>query len=167
MNEDTWVKMDGCGKVTGTVGGCRPGEPIADFVFVFMFGKVLKEARSVLIETGCGWTVGYDENQIVEARARRHTAQEAEEAHADDCVYFLGHEDSEKLLLAAVRFATEEFCKAAERHGLPVNFGVAKTEALVVLRGTGRNKVKNEFQGQKPHNPCCWSRAQNRETVQT
>ena len=76
MNEDTWFKLDGTGKVTGTVGGCRPGEPIADLFFVFMFGKVLKEARSVLIETEYGWTVGYDENQFVEARARRHTAQE-------------------------------------------------------------------------------------------
>ena len=36
----------------------------------------------------------------------------------------------------------EEFCNAAERHGLKVNFCVAKTEALVVLRGVGRNKVK-------------------------
>ena len=132
------------------VARCRPGEPIADLVFVFMFGKVLKEARSVLIETEYGWTMGYDENQFVEARARRHTAQETEEAHADDCVYFRRHEDPEKLLLAAVRFTTEEFCKAAERHGLSVNFGVPKTEAHVILRGTGRNKVKNELKGQNP-----------------
>ena len=41
-------------------------------VFVFMFGKVLKEVRSVLMETECGWTVDYDENQFVQARARRH-----------------------------------------------------------------------------------------------
>ena len=75
--------------------------------------------------------------QWVMIRARRHTAQETEEAHADDCVYFLRHEDPEKLL-AAVRFTTEEFCKAAGRHGLSVNFGVAKTEALVVLWGTGK-----------------------------
>ena len=131
------------------VAWCRPGEPIADLVFVFMFGKVLKEARSVVIETEYGWTMVYDENQFVEARARRHTAQETEEAHADDCVCFLRHEDPEKLL-AAVRFTTEEFCKAAERHGLSVNFGVPKTEALVILRGTGRNKVKNELKGQNP-----------------
>ena len=44
---------------------------------------------------------------------------------------------------------TEEFCNAAEWHGLSVNFGVAKTEALVVLRITGKNKVKNELKGVK------------------
>ena len=86
MNEDTWFKLDGTDKVTGMFGGCRPGEPIADLVFVFMFGKVLKEVRSVLMETEYGWTVDYDENQFVEARARRHTTQETEEADADDCV---------------------------------------------------------------------------------
>ena len=136
---DTWFKLDGSGKVTGMFGGCRPGEPIADLVFVFMFGKVLKEVRSVLMETEYGWTVGYDENQFVEARARGHTAQETEEAYADDCVYLLRHEDPEKLL-AAVRFTTEEFCKAAERHGLSVNFGVAKTEALLVLRELAKTR---------------------------
>ena len=57
----------------------------------------------------------------------------------DDCVYFLRHEDPEKLL-AAVCFTTEELCKAAERHGFKVNFGVAKTEALVVLRGLQETK---------------------------
>ena len=31
--------------------GVATGEPIADLVFVFMFGKVLKEVRSVLMET--------------------------------------------------------------------------------------------------------------------
>ena len=86
---------------------------------------------------------------FVEARAREHTAQENEEAYADDCVPFLRHEDPEKWL-AAVRFTTEEFCKAAERQGLKVNFGVAKTEALVVFRGVGRNKVKNEIKGKTP-----------------
>ena len=98
MNEDTWFKLDGSGKVTGMFGRCRPGEPIADLVFVFMFGKVLKEVRSVLMETEYGWTLSYDEHQFVEARARRHTAQETEEAHADDCVCLLRHEDPQKLL---------------------------------------------------------------------
>ena len=78
------------------------------------------------------------ESHFVEARAREHTAQENEEAHADDCVNFLRHEDPENLL-AAVRFTTEEFCKAAERHGLKVDFGVAKTEALVGAQGQELN----------------------------
>ena len=72
MNEDTWFKLDG--KVTGMFGWCRPGEQIADLVFVFMFGKVLKEVRSVLMEKEYGWTLGYNENQYAEARARGHTA---------------------------------------------------------------------------------------------
>ena len=45
MNEDTWFSLEGSSKITGMFGGCRPGEPIADLVFVFMFGKVLKEVR--------------------------------------------------------------------------------------------------------------------------
>ena len=124
----------------------RAGEPIADLVFVFMFGNMLKEVHNVLMNAENGWMLAFNESYFVEARAREHTAQENEEACADDCVYLLRHEDPEKLL-AVVRFTTEEFCKAAERHGLKVNFGVAKTEALVVLRGVGRNKVKNEIKG--------------------
>ena len=119
---------------------------VAHLVFVFMFGKVLKEVRRALLEAEYGWNLGYDEKHFVEARARGHTAQETAEVYEDDCVYFLRHEDSETLL-AAVRFTTEEFCKAAERQGLKVNFGVAKMEALLVLRGIGRNSVKNQIQG--------------------
>ena len=62
---------------------------VAALVFLFMFGKVLKEVRSVSMEKEYGWTLGYDENQHVEARARGHTAQETEEAYADGCVYFV------------------------------------------------------------------------------
>ena len=68
MNEDTWFSMEGSSKITGMFGGCRPGEPIADLVFVFMFGKVLKDVREVVMGTEFGWTLRYDENQYVEAR---------------------------------------------------------------------------------------------------
>ena len=55
MNQETWFKVDGTDKVTGMFGGCRPGEPIV--VYVFMFGKVLKEVRCVLAETEHGRTL--------------------------------------------------------------------------------------------------------------
>ena len=44
-----------------------------------------------------------------------------------------------------MRFTTEEFCKAVEKHGLRVNFGV---EALLVLKGLlakTRSKVSQEL----------------------
>ena len=103
MNEDRWFSLEGSSKITDMFGGCRPSEPIADLVFVFMFGKVLKEVRDVLMNTENGSMMAYDESRFVEARAREHTAQENEEAYVDDCVYFLRHENPEKLL-AAVRF---------------------------------------------------------------
>ena len=83
------------------------------------------------------------ESHFVEAHAREHTAQENEEAYADGCVNFLRNQDPENLL-AAVRFTTQEFCKAAERHGLKVNFGVANTEALVGAQGQELNAKWSE-----------------------
>ena len=150
MNEDTWFKLDGSPKVTGMVGGRRPGEPIADFGLCFHVWQGAQGGCAV-----CCWKRSMAglwcmmKNQYVEGRARGHTAQETEEAYADDCVCFLGHEDPEKLL-AGVRFTSEEVCKAAERHGLKDNFGVTKTEALLVLRGSGKNKVKHGTQRNNP-----------------
>ena len=83
-----------------------------------MIGKALKEVRSVLIEAEYGRTVGCDENQNVEARARRHIAPETEEACADDCVFFHRHEDLERLL-AAVRFTMKEFWLRRGRWSTP------------------------------------------------
>ena len=83
-NEDAWFSLEGSSKITGMFGGCRPGEPIADLVFVFMFGKVLEEVRDVLMNTDNGRMLAYDESRFVEPRAREHTAQENEEAYADD-----------------------------------------------------------------------------------
>ena len=80
MNEDTWFSLDGSAKVTGMFGGCRLGEPIVDVVFVFMFGKVLKEVRNVLMETEYGRTWRYDGDNMC-----GQTAQEFEDAYADDC----------------------------------------------------------------------------------
>ena len=125
--------------------------------------SLLKEVRRTLLEAEYGWNLGCDEKHFVEARARGHTAQEIAEVYEDGCVHFLRYEDPEKLL-AAVRFTTEEFCKAAERHGLKVNFGVAKMEALLVLRGTGKNNVK--MKSRENPNPSCWSRTQNCGTIQ-
>ena len=78
------------------------------------------------------------------------------EAHADDCVYFLPEK-----LRAAVRFTTEEFCKAAGRHVLKVNFGLAKTESLVVLQSWQKQSKKMKSRGES-----CWSAAQNRGAIQ-
>ena len=152
MNEDTWFSPEGSFKITGMFGGCRPGEPIADLVFVFMFGKVLKEVRDVLMNTENGWTLAYDESRFVEARAREHTAQENEEAYADDCVYFLRHEDPDKLL-AAVRFTTEEFCKAARGTGSR-STSVWQRQKLWWSSGGGRvaeTKLKMKSRGKTPH----------------
>ena len=62
MHEDTWFSLDGSSKITGMFDGCRPGEPIADLVFVFMFGKVLKEVRNLLMNTEYGWTLACRES---------------------------------------------------------------------------------------------------------
>ena len=82
MNEDTWFSLEGSSKITGMFGGCRPGEPTADLVVDFMFCKVLKEVRNVLMNTENGWMLAYDESYFVEARARERTAKENEEAYA-------------------------------------------------------------------------------------
>ena len=39
MNEDTRFSLAGSAKVTGMFGGCRPGEAIADLVFVFCLAR--------------------------------------------------------------------------------------------------------------------------------
>ena len=96
MNNDTWFSLERSSKITGMFGGCRPVEPIADLVFVFMFGEVLKEVRIVLMNTENGWMLASDESHFVEARAREHTAQENEEAYADDSVYFLPEMNSRR-----------------------------------------------------------------------
>ena len=144
MNEETWFKVDGSDKVTGMFGGCRPGEPIV--VYVFILARSLRKCVVCWPKRSMVGHYGYDENQFVGARVRRHTAHETEEACAVDCVYFFRHEDPEKLL-AAVRFTTEEFCEDTERRGLSVNFAVEKTEALLVLKRAGKNKVKDDLKG--------------------
>ena len=42
MNEGTWFSFGWIGQGHRHVWRCRPGEPIADLVFVFTFGKALR-----------------------------------------------------------------------------------------------------------------------------
>ena len=69
MNEDTRFSLEGSSKITGMFGGCRPGEPTADLVVVFMFCKVLMEV--ILRMAGCWPTMRVILLRLVHASAQQ------------------------------------------------------------------------------------------------
>ena len=51
LREDTWCVTNGSEAVVRTSRGARAGEATADLVFVFLFGRVTKEVRSLINES--------------------------------------------------------------------------------------------------------------------
>ena len=51
LNEDTWFVINGSEAVARTTRGARAGEATADLVFIFLFGRVTKEVRSIINES--------------------------------------------------------------------------------------------------------------------
>ena len=50
LNEDTWFVVDGSNKVSHTLRGARPGETLADLVFIFLFLHI-REAVTICFRT--------------------------------------------------------------------------------------------------------------------
>ncbi len=64
--------------------------------------------------------------------------------YADDAMHGVVHE-SACFVVKAIAFTDEDFNVAAERHGLLLNFGTGKTEAILALRATGSKMLKKKF----------------------
>ena len=142
LNEDTWFVIDGSDSVVRTTRGARVGEATADVIFMFLFGRVTKEVRSV-INASRFWTelplssTGF----LASLDGFDSTTDDAEVVYADDVMHAFTHKDA-GFVAESVRCTASALVQVAGRHGLALNFGPGRTEAVLSLRGTSAKAIR-------------------------
>ena len=142
LNDDTWFVINGSEEVVRTSRGARAGEATADLIFIFLFGRVTKQVRTLINESPYWIEFPYSSTGILSARdGLDTTTDDAEVAYADDVMHAYVHKDP-SFIAEAIRFTAAALVHVAALHGLKLNFGPGKTEALLSLRGSGAKALR-------------------------
>ena len=107
-----------------------------------MFGRVTKEVRSI-INASPFWTelplssTGF----LASLDGFDSTTDDAEVVYADDVMHAFTHKDA-GFVAESVRLTASVFVQVVGRHGLTLNFGPGKTEAVLSVRGTSAKAIR-------------------------
>ena len=141
FHESTWFSVPGTEHLTATKAGTRPGDPLADICFNFVFTAVIRKLHTQLAEIGVlldlQWagtpTIHFDQEEGISTE----TVMEA--IWADDLALLLRSDDAEDLIPRVQRTASLLFDECLS-HGLEPNLTKGKSEVVMSIRG--RNSVK-------------------------
>ena len=135
----TWGVSAGCSRVALSRRGSRPGDPLADAIFGFVFGRCRKRARGRLLAEGLLSHVPWSGHRQLEREGNPADGQRdvdlAEVAYADD---------SALPVVAPVAGILDKTAAAGAivlremwGHGWAPNLGPGKTEAIIRFVGAG------------------------------
>ena len=144
----TWFSIPGTEGVTETILGTKPGDPLGDLLYNLLMLRVLRALHYELDKEGIAVKVGYNsaESWLLRSEANRHDKTESlhDVSYMDDEAMFMEDTDPRQLVFK-VQKAAEIIYAVFRLHGLRLNFGTGKTEALVFLRGRGSKAVRKEL----------------------
>ena len=149
FNQGTWFETPYLQELSLTEAGTRPGDPLADITFSFLFSKVLHKAKTDLEDIGVIFDLQW--SGVPTIFPSNHdtclTTSIFESIWADDLAVML-HAPGADSLVKRVAVATQVVTDLCLDHGLEPNMGVGKTEVILAVRGKGsvavRKQVYNE-----------------------
>ena len=94
LNEDAWFVIDGSDSVARTTRGARAGEATADLFFIFLFGRVTKEVRTIINASPFGTELSLRSTGFLASLdGFDSTTDDAEVVSADDVMHASTHKD--------------------------------------------------------------------------
>ncbi|CAE7877966.1 unnamed protein product [Symbiodinium sp. KB8] len=130
----SWFRLDGASPLVHTRKGTRPGDPLADLLFGFLFAAYLKSAEQALMDRDLATYVPQCAGGAVFADL--HVAHIGCMAWADDFAHLQSALDSAALCQRVVH-ATGLLATHATAHGMELTFAVDKS-AVLLCSGCGR-----------------------------
>ena len=135
----TWGMSQGCSRVAQSRRGSRPGDPLADAIFGFIFGRCRKRARNQLRAEGLLSRVPWSGHHHFEREGNPGDEQQgvdlAEVAYADDAA--LPVVAPAAAILGMTAAAGAIVLRGMWGHGWTPNLGPGKTEAIIRIVGIG------------------------------
>ena len=138
FNESTWFEVDGIDQLTHTEAGSRPGDPLADITFSFLFSKVMQKVQKDLEEIGVLFALNWCGQRTLfpEDHTNTITTSLFEVIWADDLAIMITAPEA-KQLVRRVAVASQVIVDHCLDHGLEPNMDRGKTEVILALRGKG------------------------------
>eukprot|EP00438_Fugacium_kawagutii_P026052 Skav224814 [mRNA] locus=scaffold21:91531:97434:- [translate_table: standard] len=137
FHQHTWFHVRDGSAVTETLRGTRPGDGYADLLFNLVIGRVLRQLEHELQSQGLQTTYTWDGSRNFAAQpGSEATASGLNVVWADDIAVMVHHETGDGLI-EALQLVFGSYIDRLAAHGLALNFGTGKTEALVLIRGKG------------------------------
>ena len=156
----TWFSLRNLpGTLTQTTQGTRPGNPLADLLFAFLFSRVSKQIQAQMDLAGCldrfsvSWLPG-----IPLSEDERFDCAPGIGSWADG-LYLACTTAAAKDLLPRAETISRVAIDAAASFGLFLNLGEDKTNLLLVPRGTGSFDFKRSLAAESK--PCLPVRTQS------
>ena len=122
--------------------GVRPGDPVADVVFVCVFSLYLRALIPRLAQLGVEYELPAPMSHLLQSSERPSGASTTLVlAYMDDFAIPLVADDPAQLLLL-LRGAADALGEVAHSFGMCANSSAGKTEAVAVLRGRGLKEAR-------------------------
>ena len=137
-HNDTWFEVPGAAGTVATATGTRPGDPLADMTFNFIFTRILRSMRTALEDAGLVFELEWSgvRTPFPDQHGSSQTAQLLEAVWADDLALVV-HAFRAPDLLPRVRSVVTQVIDRCLSHALEPNLKAGKTEILVAMRGPG------------------------------
>ena len=161
LHESTWFQVPGTPTLTATGAGTRPGDPLADICFNFVFMNILDRLRMQLEEIGILFDLQWAGTPTAFFEREQHAvdATVMEAVWADDLALLLRSDDASELCPRLQKAASLLFDECIT-HGLEPNLEKGKTEAVLSIRGKHSVKTRKQIyvdqQSFVPISTCHW-----------
>ena len=143
---DTWFRLPQQSDVIATELGTRPGDCLADLMFSYLFAVVLGQVQQSLLTEGFDLSLPWDDRMRgavcqVSADASSSKVLVADCTWMDDMCLMVRAPGPDGLI-SQLSFAAGVLIDTCISHGMMPNLEHGKTEAIVMLHGTGARDVK-------------------------
>ena len=130
LHSNTWFLSPGVEAPAHTVEGTRPGSPLGDLIYSELKTDILKEVAHAL--DMFAHVISWSGHRNVASEDTSSHFSATDSTYADDSVFSIAHSDF-KLMPDMFAHICEVVSLVFARHGLRVNIGPRKTEAMVFL----------------------------------
>lgn len=139
LSTATWFCVHGSEHLTITHGGSRPGDGLADVIFAFIFGRMIKMLQRELLETGHWdsqpWQLSFPRSQLLHHTIHpANTPSTLDVIWADDLAFAVRGRDAQTTV-DQIQYIGGRLFDWCYRHGMQPNTDKGKSEILLQLRG--------------------------------
>ena len=149
LSSGTWFVVDGLQQVTQTHGGSRPGDGLADMVFGYVFGRLIRMLKAELMEKHLWdarpWSLeGVKDWCFERPLPVAELPSNLDIIWADDLAIAI-RDSNPAGVVVKIQAILDHLFTWCYRFGLEPNVAKGKSEVMFQLRGAGSRQVKTDL----------------------